>query len=796
MKRGFVALAVALGCLCFLPEAPAKPAKGDDLAEKVRTAIKGGIKYLRGQQLADGSWEVDMLSATFQGGWTSLTMLALLNAGVPPQDKMMQKGLKYLRNLEPTFTYVRALQTMVYVEAGQAVDKQRIQQNVDWLIRARVKNGDDLLGWTYTAQGRQLTDNSNTQYALLGLHAGHLAGANIPKAVWKEIQDFYLRTQNGNGGYGYNRGNVDSSLTMTTAGLCGLIISGLELNSSRETNNHDGTFKKCGEYEENPKLQKTLNLIGDSFTVNLNTRVYYNLYGIERVGRLSGLRFLGAHDWYREGCKFLVGKQGDGGAWTPHQHFDQWPVINTSFALLFLSKGRTPVLISKMVHGDLAQRYGRRPDWNNDRNDAKHLTEFVSKELFKRQPLAWQSFDGFRGFESRDEANDADKLSGLTAELLQSPIAYFNGHQAPEFKDVEIELLKKFADNGGFILAEACCGKQGFHKAFTDKESGIARQLFPDNDLEPLDENHPVWTAFFKVPANKPFKLMGIKRGCKTVLIYSPQDLSCYWESNKVDDKDPNYLLAFRLGANIVAYATGLELPDVRLKEKKVLDTTKKDVPRNAIKPAQIRYTGDWQPAPKAMSNLMDFMEEDAGLNVDRQTEGIYPDSRDIIQFKFLYMHGNKKFAFDNEQLKHLRFNLKTGGTLLADACCGGKDFDKSFRVFMKQLFPDNPLVPIPVDKEERLFSAELNGEKIDESNIRCRIKRSEGKGGNGGEADYRNMAPALEGIKIGNRWVVIYSKYDIGCALEKHQSTDCLGYDHASALKLGRAAVLYALKR
>jgi hypothetical protein len=782
--------AVIFGCLLFLPEAPAKPVKSDELADKVRTAIEKGIRYLRGQQLADGSWEVDAISPTFSCGWTSLALLALLNCGVSPDDKMMQRGLKFLRNQEPSFTYVRALQTMVFVEAGQGVDKERIQKNVDWLIENRVKENGKLLGWTYTS-ARRLPDNSNTQYALLGLHAGHLAGARIPRAIWKEIQDFYLDTQLANGGFGYNRGNAMSYLTMDTAGLCGMIISGLELNSAREKDLKNGTFENCGEYKENEKLHKTLNLIGERFTVNLQSRVYYNLYGIERTGRLSGLRFLGAHDWYREGSKFLVRQQAAGGQWpSQDRQFDQWPLINTSFALLFLSKGRTPVLISKMVHGDLNNRYRADADWNNDRNDAKHLTEFVSKELFKRQPLAWQIFDGNRGFEGREENNDADKLTGLTAELLQSPIVYFNGHKAPKFRGQEIDLLTKYVDNGGFILAEACCGRAEFDTGFRQ----LAKKLFPDNDLEELDANHPVWTAFYKVPAGKPFKLMGVKRGCKTVLIYSPQDLSCYWESNKIDNPDPKYQLAFRLGANIVAYATGLELPDVRLKKQKVVEAKTGEAPRNAIRPAQLKYGPDWQPAPKAMSNLMDFMEEDAGLNVDRDTEPVPPDSADIVQYKFLYMHGSKKFAFQEEELKHLRFDLKTGGTLLADACCGSKDFDTSFRAFMKQLFPNNTLEPIPVEKE-RLFSAELNGEKIDDSNIRCRIKRPEGKQDRG-EAGYRNMAPALEGIKIGNRWVVIYSRYDIGCALEKRPSTDCLGYDHKSALKLGRAAVLYALKR
>ena len=64
-------------------------------------------------------------------------------------------------------------------------------------------------------------------------------------------------------------------------------------------------------------------------------------------------------------------------------------------------------------------------------------------------------------------------------------------------------------------------------------------------------------------------------------------------------------------------------------------------------------------------------------------------------------------------------------------------------------------------------------------------------------------MRPALEGIRVwldekhkDYRWVVIYSRYDIGCALEKHQSSDCLGHDYESALRLGSAVVLYALQR
>jgi hypothetical protein len=770
--------------LSALP-APAREGKRETLVDNVRKGIDRGIKYLRSKQLKDGSWEIDEFAKQRPGGWTCLSMLALLNAGVPPEDKMMKRGLDYIRQLEPSFTYVRALQTMVFAEARQNQDKERIQRNVDWLMKAAVRDNTGLLGWTYT-QNPQVPDNSNTQYALLGLHAGKTAGAKIPDSMWKDIRNYYKSTQI-NGGWVYAKHhNNFTYLTMDTAGLCGLIIAGMELNSTREQPLGNGRFANCGKYKESKHIRAALNEIGRPtvFTVDFENRVYYNLYGIERAGRLSGQRFLAGHDWYREGAKFLVKLQDkEEGCWPGKGfQFDRWPVVNTSFALLFLSKGRTPVLISKIAHDCTDARSP--DDWNNDRNDAKHLTEYISRELFKRRPLAWQIYD----VRQADLGNE-DKILDAAAELLQSPIAYFNGHKAPEFRPAQLALLKEYVDNGGFIFAEACCSQPEFGKGL---RAMVEDKDFLDAELVELEPNHPVWTAFYDCRTSRPrgFKLYGVKRGCKTVLIFSPQDLSCSWESKRTDAPGE---YAFRVGANIAWYATGGQLPDDKGTEKDVTKpvTGSKKLPRNFLKVAQLEHGGDWQPAPKAMRNLLDFMEKDVGLNVDKQRETIRVDNPDLVDFKFLYMHGNQKFAFKSEQLKKLRFNLETGGLLFADACCGREPFDKAFREFAQQLFPDKKLEPIPLDDD--LYGADLNGEKLDDRNIRCRTRRADGRGAN---SQYRAMAPALEGIKIGNRWVVMYSKYDIGCALEKYKSTDCVGYDPASALKLGKAAVLYALKR
>src|SRR5262249_21753466 len=151
-------------------------------------------------------------------------------------------------------------------------------------------------------------------------------------------------------------------------------------------------------------------------------------------------------------------------------------------------------------------------------------------------------------------------------------------------------------------------------------------------------------------------------------------------------------------------------------------------VRRHYLQAAQLKHGGEWEPAPKAMAILMDHMAQEAAVNVDKKKKAIALNDKNIVDYKFLYMHGNRAFSLKgmglkDKDLKLLRFNLTTGGLLLADACCGSEQFDSSFRAFVKELFPKAKLERIPVEKEE-LFSKELNGEKLDASNIRARIKK------------------------------------------------------------------------
>ncbi len=758
----------------------AKPER-EPLVEKVRSAINRGVNFLRTSEKGKGNWEHGLVGTDKPGGATALAMLALLNSGIPPDDAMMKRGLEYVRNIEMRWTYVVGLQTMVLAEAGDPRDRERIQKGVDWLIACRnIRNGQ-LQGWGYTDDGGQ-PDHSNSQYALLGLHAGRLAGANIDINVWESIREYYKSSQSivirDAGGWPYQSPQSLSRLTMTIAGVCGMAIVTQELNTNRQGLRPDGTAQFCGVYVEDEAIRRAMAwLSAPDRTGSTRFRfenispynaVYYNAYGIERAGRLTGQRFLAGRDWYREGCELLVSIQQADDSWVGSrgESLQFTPIINTSLALLFLSKGRTPVLISKWA-------YGKDNGWNNKHFDAKNLVDFASMEMFKKQPLAWQAYDA----RNKNFPNVQERLREVGT-LLQSPIVYMNGHDVPKMTETQEKLLEQYIHEGGFLLAEACCGKAGFTGGFRD----LMKKLFPDNPLRPLPPEHPIWRAWANVSPDF-VPLEGIELGCKTVVVFSPQPLAGYWEEDL--RKEGRGREAFRLAGNVIAYATGMEPPKARGTIADVLDDkADKNTPRSFLQVGQLRHGGDWQPAPRAMRNLMLHLREKEKLDVALNTQEMTFTHPDLFKYKFLYLHGRGPFDVSKDGLDNLQAVLNTGGVLLSDACCGSPGFDLAFRDFAAKLYPKNKLEPILVD--DALYSADINGVKIDKVKVRT------GSAGAGFDA----AAPALEGIKIDNRWVVIYSRYDLGCALEKHASGDCKGHDHESALKLAGAAVLYLLKK
>jgi hypothetical protein len=83
------------------------------------------------------------------------------------------------------------------------------------------------------------------------------------------------------------------------------------------------------------------------FSVSANPGVplhqLYYLYGLERAGVLGLIHKFGKHDWFDAGARRLVSQQQRSGAWLGSGS-TSGVVPDTCFALLFLSRGTTPVV--------------------------------------------------------------------------------------------------------------------------------------------------------------------------------------------------------------------------------------------------------------------------------------------------------------------------------------------------------------------------------------------------------------------------------------------------------------------
>ena len=208
----------------------------------------------------------------------------------------MAKAVEYLAKLEPKRTYVVSLQTQVFARADAKKYKELIQKNADWLLKEMIETGGKLEGWSYP--GNQIADNSNTHFAVMGLHAAAQAGAKIDAKVWDRLREFYTRTQSKptptTGAWSYHNvgrgiGDDSASFTMTVAGVCGLLIAGMGLDQSeQQLDPATGVAANCGVYAENDAVARGMNWVGARFTIERGGKsIFYNVYGIERLPKLE-----------------------------------------------------------------------------------------------------------------------------------------------------------------------------------------------------------------------------------------------------------------------------------------------------------------------------------------------------------------------------------------------------------------------------------------------------------------------------------------------------------------------------
>lgn len=739
-------------------------------ASAVNQAIERGVAYLRRQQGERGNWEEYGNQPT---GTTSLGVMALLNAGIPKSDPSVVKALEYIRAAEnPAATYATSLQIMAFALAEPDRDRLLIRRNVKWLADNQVLKGNDVGGWSYVANPIS-ADNSNTQFALLALHEAELLGVRSDPELWKRGLKYWLDQQRRDGSWSYRP--MDSSGSMTCAGIASVLIAIRHLPAG-DAAVINGDIVCCGRPVREDAAARGLDWLGKHFSVTRNpapsgpdstSHYMYYMYGLERVGRLSGQRYVGRHDWYREGAEQLLLSQNklDGSWYCPSL---QTRSISTAMALLFLSKGKRPVAISKLQHSTEL-------DWNYHPDDIAQLTQHLEQRW--KQPLNWQ-------YISSSAASAAD--------LLQSPVLFISGREGLRLSAAEKTALRDYCLGGGFIFAEACCGGEGFDRDFR----GLMEELFPDTPLRLLPPDHPVWFAEQAVDPDAALPLFGINTCCRTSVVYCPDNLGCLWElSRRQGTQYPPEVrrrldTALAMGANVVAYATGRELRD-KLDALEPVAAQEDDslFRRGALSIAKLQHGGGSDDAPAALANLLAACNRQLGFQVAAQPPLLSPADPSLPDYPLAFMHGRQDFHFSQEDRRKLTDFIQHGGVIFGDAICSSTPFAEAFRRELQLLLPDKSWRKIPPDHP--LYSEDYHGFKLPEVTLRSPRTRQEGEPLG---ADLEKITPVLEGLELEGRFVVIFSPYDLSCAMENHTTFDCRGYVREDAARLGINIILYAL--
>ncbi len=777
--------------LCLPLDVFSQEPKNGLTEKQVKDAIDRGKQYLIQQQSDNGSWSA--LDHTV--GRSGLALMTLINCGMTLEDEPVQRGLKYLRGVpDPDLTYEISLHIMALAAAKDGTrDTRRILTLSTKLASLQAKNGDSAGGWSYNfGQGRGVgePDRSNSQFAVLGLREAQHANVPVDRAVWELIRKYWTDQQSGDGGWNYHgRLNANSTGSMTVAGITTQVIVEQMLRDEPDEN-PDGSPNCCGKPEENESLDRGLKWLERSFAVGHNPGgggggALYYLYGLERAGRLSGKRFFGTHDWYREGADFLIRMQSPrDGSWRGQGHGEQDEVVSSCFALLFLSKGLAPVLINKLQYQPENPEKKDDQCWNRHRHDIRNLTDLITGLPGWPKLVTWQQLD----------IAVVAKHGGLE-DLMLSPILYISGDKAPKFSPDELELLRQYVINGGFILGVATCTKTDFDRGFRD----VVKQMYPDGEhqFKRLTAEHPVFRSEYLLDPEST-ELWGVDVGCRTSIMYSPNDLACLW--NKWNIVEPPrrtpqmkamITKSTRVGINVVAYATGREPPSP-LTDHQLASTTagNDELERGFLQVAKLRHTGGWDAAPNAVRNLLMALNSYAGVTANTKVKNITPVDETLRNYPLIYMHGRNSFTFSKQEQERLRTQVERGALFFADACCASPQFDKSFRELIQQTFPNHKLARIPATHE--LFTSKIGHDLHD-------MRRREPNGGEPGQPFKPTTVvgePLLEGIEIDGRYVVIYSKYDLSCALERQASAACAGYVTEDAIKIAVNVVLYSLLR
>ena len=783
-----LSLALVFLCTCVVGVKPKKAEAKRINISKVRNAIDISVEYLWSQQKKDGSWpRVDK----YRIGPTAIAVYALLSAGENVSNPRIRKALDWLgkKKNQTQLVYEMGMRCNAYeMAARQNYKKYRnsLKKESNRLRKYVHKSG----GYGYVVphtkkalrhapHGHNPIHVSTAQYGVLGYWAGVSMGAlESNTAYWKRVNKWWIKQQNADGGWPYDktvRGwQLKSSGSMTTAGIATMFLCFDYLNSSK--------FLKCrgGEYPKAIKrglqwMNKHAALdIKDHTRHHKNWYTYY-LYGLERVGLAAGYKYFGKVDWYKQGAlKLLKDHETKTVSWTDptgEKHtnvkvgFWQYyrkprvaigvktvdpnynTVIDTSFAIIFLSRGLHPIGFNKLRFNG---------DWNNRPRDLAGLTLYISRSY--EQDMRWQIVN----------------LQVPSNELHDSRFLYISAKNKFEYTKAEVDKVRRYILQGGTILSLTECKGEGFETAIRK----FYKEMFPNYKLVALKKSHPIYTKphKFKRKKDKP-KILVLTNGARVLAYHIPEDLAKSWHIGARGGRRFRNEQDFQIiGPNMLSYQIGgfRELTPrgtffwPRLPKAKPQYVT--NVARLVVKKTNCN------PEPLAFEKLDRMLQSVSKTKL--AVKNIDPKALNNKQFQVAVLTGTGKLNLSSKQKNAIKKFVDNGGLLYVEAVGGNKKFAKSAKSELKDIFGSAAIRELPLDNPVYKDAKPTSKKK----KKRMRVFRKSAK--MSGSSKYQF---ALRGYTKGNKTAIIFSEYDLSVGLLNMPSGSVKGYVPECSWKLLR---------
>lgn len=729
-RRGRASACACACLLCSATFAAAAPAGTSAPPDRADRAVRAAAAFLLAQIDKEGKCpgEAPPGDPRF-GGKTALCVLALLTASVEPdKSPPLARAVAWVGKAPLAGTYAVAVRAHAWSLLRTDEALRLLRKDAAWLIDAMDRDG----GYTYTSCGGQPgehCDNSNAQMALLGVWAAARRGVEVPPAYWRRVEKHWLAQQQPDGGWGYRLDprtlRARSYGSMTAAGLASLYICFDTLRAE--------DFIRCAAAKPDAPIESGLAWLAKHYAADENPRkgvewYYYWLYSAARAGLASGHRYFGAHDWHAEGQRQLLARQNGDGSWG---YGDR--IAETGFALMFLARGRHPVLISKL-------RYGG--NWNARPRDAANLARWLSA-TFER-PLSWQIV----------------QLDSPLADWHEAPILYLSGAGPIELTGEQIDKIRLYVRQGGMLLSEAACNSGDFSLDMAK----VYQRLFPDYPLIRLPEVHPIYSAHF--PAKAGAWLSGVSNGVRLLAVHAPRELSLAMQLGPRPSQMPTYELL----ANLYMFAT--DRGKLRPRGEPYWPAAGKFRPRATIRLARLKHAGNCDPEPLAWRRLAILLgnRHRVRLEVSPLREIASLDAKD---WPLAHMTGTDAFELSAAERQALRRYFQAGGTLLVDAAGGSKLFSRIVEAEICPLVPAGTAGELSQDHPIYLRGP------YDLRQVRYRRDYASTLGEND------RTRPRLRAVLAGERLAIVHSREDLTCGLLGTPAFKVIGYTPDTAEKL-----------